>query len=266
MTYELMQGDCLVEMTKIADGSVDMICADLPYGTTQNSWDVVIPFGALWKHYERIIKPDGAIILFSSQPFTSLLIASKIEWFRQEIIWDKVLPVGFLDANRRHLRQHENIILFSKSGYTTFNPQKTKGNPYKKGKRALTSNYGKYIQMPGANLSGDRCPTSIVKISNADRSKDGHPTQKPTLLLEYLILTYTNEGETVLDNCFGSGSCGVAAMRTKRRFVGIERDETYFAIGSTQIADAARAATGLPKVLQGKSTDTAGLPMFEAYA
>jgi len=262
MNYELMQGDCLVEMAKIADGSVDMICADLPYGTTQNSWDVVIPFGALWKHYERIIKPDGAIILFSSQPFTSLLIASKIDWFRQEIIWDKVLPVGFLDANRRHLRQHENIILFSKSGYTTFNPQKTKGSPYKKGIKALTDNYSKFIQMAGENLSGDRFPTSIVKISNADRSKDGHPTQKPTSLLEYLIRTYTNEGETVLDNCFGSGSCGVAAMRTKRRFIGIEKEAEFFTIGSKQIADAARAAAGQPKILQGSASDFDALPMF----
>lgn len=260
--YTLIEGDCLEVMAGL-DGPVDAIIADLPYGTTQNAWDVVIPLPDLWAQFKRLIKPNGAIVLFGSQPFTSELVISNRKWFKQEIIWDKVLSVGFLDANRRHLRQHENILLFSPTGYSTYNPQMTKGKPYFKGLRSpkLPPVYGHFTNIISHNLTGERYPTSIVKISNAGRDKDGHSTQKPVDLLAYLIRTYTNPGETVLDCTCGSGTTIVAAIQEGRQGIGIELDSGYFDISVKRCADAARAARGLPKQL----TDTRrhdDLPLF----
>jgi len=258
MSYQLIHGDCLEVMPTLADKSIDAIVCDLPYGTTNCSWDSVIPFEPLWAQYKRIIKPRGAIVLFGSQPFTSALIMSNIEWFRQEIIWDKVLPVGFLDANRKPMKRHENIILFSPCGYGTFNPQKTKGEPYTRPQRKMTPVYGKFIEIAGVNETGDRYPTSILEISNANRVKNGHPTQKPVDLLAYLIRTYTNEGETILDNTMGSGSTIVAAIQEGRNAIGIERDADYFAIAQQRCLE----ATYQPSLFAPQPTQWELTPMF----
>lgn len=260
--YELMQGDCLVEMSRIADGSIDAIICDLPYGTTACAWDSVIPFDALWKHYKRVIKPSGAIVLFGSQPFTSALVMSNPQWFKYSLVWEKTNSGDFMLASYRPRRLHEDISIFSQGAHT-YNPQMQKGKPYIDQPRQR-SNRICDSTMPNLGIvnDGTRYPSSIQKFANGNNNIL-HPAQKPTDLLEYLIRTYTNEGETVLDNCFGSGSCGVAAMRTKRRFVGIERDAGYFAIGSKQIEDAARAAAGQPKLITGHPADLEGLPMFQ---
>ena len=162
---------------------------------------------------------------------------SNLAWFRYCWVWDKRLPIGFLDANRKPLKRHEDICVFSANGHT-YNPQKTAGAPYHKSKRALTHSYGAYVCLESHNESGDRFPTSIIDISNADRNKDGHPTQKPVALYTYLLRTYTNPGDVVLDICMGSGTTGVAAVTEGRSFIGYELREDYFAIAQRRIADA----------------------------
>ena len=236
--WTLYQGDCLDVPPTLAAGSVDAVVTDPPYGTSACAWDSVIPLAPMWEQLRRIVKPSGAVVLFAAQPFTSALVMSNPGMFRQELVWDKVLPVGFLDANRRHLRRHENVVLFSANGYHTFVPQKTSGEPYTKPTRSLTSVYGGFVLMAGCNKNGDRYPTSILQYTNADRSKDGHPTQKPVDLLRYLIRTYTNPGETVLDFTMGSGTTGVAAIMEGRRFIGVELDPGYYAIAHKRIANA----------------------------
>ena len=259
MDYRLIQGDCLEVLPTLA-GPVDMILADLPYGTTACAWDSVIPFEPLWAQYKRLIKPRGAVVLFGSQPFTSALVMSNPGWFKYEWVWDKKLATGFLDANRKPMKRHENIVVFSDSAII-YNPQFEKGTPYKRPPKADFAGYGKFELLAGCNETGDRYPTSIIEISNANRNKDGHPTQKPVALLEYLIRTYTNEGETVLDNTMGSGSTGVAAMLTGRRFIGIEMDPGYFVIAEKRIADAARQARGEFRTITDNTTHD-DLPLF----
>ena len=202
--------------------------------TTQNKWDSIIPLDKLWEQYERTVKPNGAIVLFGNQPFVSDLICSNKKLFRYNLVWDKRLSVGFLNANRMPLRRHEEIIVFYKK-LPTYNPQKSKGQPYYKGKGALTDNYGSYECLEVNNKSGDRFPTSIIEISNANRHKNGHPTQKPVALGEYLIRTYTNPGDLVLDNCAGSGSFLVAAKNTGRNYIGIELSEEYCGIARERL-------------------------------
>jgi site-specific DNA-methyltransferase (adenine-specific) len=238
--YTLYRGDCLDILPTLEAGSVDAVITDPPYGTTACKWDSVIPFEAMWAGIKHVIKERAAVVLFGSQPFTSALVMSNVDMFRQEIIWDKVLPVGFLDSNRRMMRRHENIILFSVSGYTTFNAQKTSGHKtYIKTKRKQYEGYSAFKTEDGTNTDGTRFPTSIKKVSVAGcRSKTVHPTQKPVALMEYLIRTYTNEGDTVLDFTMGSGSTGVAALRTGRKFIGIELDPDYFDIAVNRIANA----------------------------
>ena len=233
---KLMQGDCLELMKGIADKSVDMVLCDLPYGTTQNKWDSVIPLDLMWSQYERIIKDNGAMVLFSAEPFTSLLIASNIKSFRYDLIWSKPQGSDFLNANRKPLRSHENICVFYKK-QPTYNAQKTDGKPYKaKSGDTTTSNFGKFNgSYHTENADGKRCPLTVLKFSGEHNKGKVHPTQKPVALLEYLIKTYTNEGETVLDNTMGSGSTGVACLNTNRRFIGIELDETYFNIAKERI-------------------------------
>lgn len=234
MTYTLHCGDCLDILPTIPAQSVDAIIADPPYGATACKWDSVIPLEPMWRALKRVIKPRGAIVLFAAQPFTSALVMSNAGWFRQELTWDKVLPVGFLDANRRHLRRHENVLIFSGAGYTTFNPQKSQGKPYRK-EGVYTSIYNEYAPMPGVNTTGERFPTSILQFTNADRRKGSHPTQKPVNLLRYLIRTYTNAGETVLDFTMGSGTTGVACAMEGRDFIGIELDAGYYEIARRRI-------------------------------
>lgn len=242
---DLRQGDCLELMQDIPDKSIDMILCDLPYGTTKCKWDNVIPFKPLWEQYKRIIKDNGAILLFSAQPFTTDLINSNRKMFRYEIIWEKTVGLNFLNANKMPLRIHENICIFYKH-LPTYNPQKSK---------KITSNFGKtrvkkadrakqYGKVNAQNYTdtGERYPTDVIEFSNWNGVKYGdnskatkHSAQKPVPLLEYLIKTYTNEGDTVLDNCMGSGSTGVACLHTNRNFIGIELDKYYFEIAKSRI-------------------------------
>ena len=236
---ELWHGDCLELMKNIPDGSVDMVLCDLPYGTTRNNWDIIIPLDRLWERYKRVIKENGSIVLFSAEPFTSILITSNIQWFRYDLIWSKTQGSDFLNANRKPLRSHENICVFYKK-QPTYNPQKTDGKPYKsKSGETTSSNFGKFNgNHHTENKDGKRYPLSVLQFSGEHNRGKKHPTQKPTDLLEWLIKTYTNDGETVLDNCMGSGSTGVACANTNRRFIGIELDEGYFNIAKKRIEEA----------------------------
>lgn len=215
-------------MARIDDGTIDMILCDLPYGVTQNKWDNVIPIEPMWAEYKRVIKPHGVIALTSMQPFTSQLVMSNPEQFKYEIIWDKVGITGFLNAKRQILRRHEDILIFY-SGQGTYNPQKTAGEPYDRGYRCgKTPNYGKQHRYIARSKTGDRYPTTILKISNADRGGHIHPNQKPVKLFEWLIKTYSNSGELILDNCMGSGTTAVACIDTNRNFIGFETDKEYY--------------------------------------
>ena len=237
---QLIHGDCLEKMKEIPDKSIDMILCDLPYGTTsKNKWDIVIPFDGLWKAYNRIIKDNGAILLFGQPPFSSELIVSNKEMFRYEWIWQKTLPQGFLNSNRMPLRATENVSVFYKK-LPTYNPLMKDGKPYDKGirKANCTTNYGDFRETIAKNETGRRFPINVIKFSNANHQNIFHPAQKPVPLLEYLIKTYTKEGDTVLDNCMGSGSTGVACANTGRDFIGIELDDNYFQIAEKRINDA----------------------------
>lgn len=235
----LMLGDCLERMSEIPDGSVDMILADLPYGTTACKWDVVIPFELLWAHYWRVIKSNGAVVLFGSEPFSSHLRISQIKRYRYDWIWDKVKPSGFTLAKTRPLKQHENILVFwqIKANYIAQVTQRENVRKYnRKGKVYGNAEHLKTDDKQTRLLTVYK-PKSIITISNADQRNRHHPTQKPVALLEYLIRTYTNEGETVLDNVMGSGSTGVACLNTNRKFIGIEKDDAYFEIAKKRIGE-----------------------------
>ena len=231
MSIELLQGDCLELMKDIPDGSVDMILADLPYGTTRNKWDEILPFNALWKEYERIIKDNGAIVLHSQQPFTSKLIMSNSKIYKYSWIWSKSQVSGFLNAKRQPLREHEDICVFYKK-QCTYNPQMIKGKMQLKNTGGDSSNYNKFEAQP--HYSDEYYPKTILDFP-LRRFKGGHPTQKPVELAEYLIKTYTNEGDTVLDNVMGSGTTGVACKNLNRNFIGMELDEEYFKIATERI-------------------------------
>lgn len=246
----LYKGDCLEIMQKIPDKSVDMILCDLPYGTTQCKWDSVIPFLPLWEQYERIIKDNGAIVQFSTQPFTTDLINSNRKLFRYEIVWKKTVGTNFLNANRMPLRAHENILVFYKK-LPVYNPQKTRKINQNYGKTRIKNadrmkQYGKVAAQDYTD-TGERYPVDVIEFSNWNGVVYGntnkatkHPTQKPVALLEWLIKTYSNEGELVLDNCMGSGSTGVACVNTNRRFIGIELDDNYFNIAEKRINEAVK--------------------------
>lgn len=242
---DLRHGDCLELMKDIPEKSVDMILCDLPYGiTSRNKWDVVIPFNNLWDEYRRIAKENAAILLFGSGIFTAELMLSNPKWWKYNLIWEKTQPTGFLNANKMPLRSHEDICVFYKK-QPTYVPQKTKGNKRKVSKaehKALckkTSNYGEYGY--AEYDSTERFPKSVLKFKKDIQKSALHPTQKPVALLEYLIKTYTNEGDTVLDNCMGSGSTGVACINAGRNFIGIELDENYFNIAHKRIDEVMRA-------------------------
>ena len=241
---ELIHGDCLEKMKHIPDKSIDMILCDLPYGTTACKWDVVIPFEPLWEQYKRIIKDRGAIVLTASQPFTSSLVSSNYPMFKYEWIWDKKKPSGFQLAKVRPMMKHENIIVFCK-GSPMYYPIRTPRDKVKKNSFQSKSESSPLARHDGIErVYTDFLPKSIIEISNANQRNRLHPTQKPVALLEYLIKTYTNEGETVLDNCAGSGSTGVACINTKRNFIGIEKDDKYFEIAKKRIADAIKDSEG----------------------
>jgi site-specific DNA-methyltransferase (adenine-specific) len=240
---KLINGDCLIEMQNIPDKSIDAIICDLPYGTTACKWDTVIPFEPLWAQYKRIIKDNGAIVLFGSQPFTSALVMSNPKWFKYEWIWKKTRYTGNLNATRMPLKAHENIIIFGK-GKITYNPLKTIAEEHRIDKRkninpSIVKEGGSYNGSKGfINIrkkdNGTRYPISVQEFKNPNNNSL-HPTQKPVPLLEYLVKTYTNEGDTVLDNTFGSGTTGVACKNLNRNFIGIELDEKYFNIAKERI-------------------------------
>lgn len=232
----LYKGDCLIEMNKINDKSVDMILCDLPYGTTQNKWDSIIPFDDMWKQYNRVIKDNGAIVLFCDGLFQAkLILSNEVNW-KYNLVWNKILSTGFLNANRMPLRSHEEISVFYKN-QCTYNPQMTKGEPsHGKGNNKNIKNncYGHFNFVDNAGNT-DKFPVSILNFQKPHPSKGVHPTEKPVDLLKFLIKTYTNENETVLDNCMGSGSTGVACKFTNRNFIGIEKDDIYFEIAKQRI-------------------------------
>jgi len=280
---QIIHGDCLEKMKDIPDKSIDMILCDLPYGTTACKWDVVIPFNkyvqigekviyeqeyvfdkmksgvsykealedflsiskdGLWDNYNRIIKDKGAIVLFGSEPFSSYLRMSNIKQYKYDWIWDKVNRyTGYGNCKNAPLKRYETISVFAKQK-TTYNPQMTVGKPYKKTGDYSSKIYGTgKIKKTGEN-SGTRYPYNILQFKGDDKKNCFlHPTQKPVSLLEYLIKTYTLEGETVLDNCMGSGSTGVACINTNRNFIGIEKDDKYFEIAKKRIADTVKDAS-----------------------
>ena len=275
----LLHGDCLVEMKKIEDNSVDLILCDLPYGTTDRSsvekkngknrllkWDTVIPLDSLWLEYKRVLKPKGAVVLTADQPFTSKLIMSNIEWFKYEWIWKKKITTGFLLANYRPMKQTEDVIVFSPAhaaaasrhgGNMTYNPQgliekrvKKKNNP---------KNLGKFLHNPEHMGKRNRLlsetefeqkftnyPSEIIEFG-LDRNVV-HETQKPVALMEYLIRTYSNEGEIVLDNCMGSGTTGVACINTNRKFIGIEKNDEYYDIAKERIITSEEENQAIPSL------------------
>ncbi len=221
-------------MKDIEDESIDMILCDLPYGTTACKWDIIIPFDKLWEQYKRIIKPKGAIVLTASQPFTSALVMSNPKWFRYEWIWYKNIGTNFLDANRKPLKIHEEILVFSKKLASYF-PQKTFGKAYyqKQGNVPEIIADKKLISIDTINY-GDRYPTSVIKF----KSQRGlHPTQKPVSLFEYLIKTYTKENDLVLDNCAGSGTTAIACINTNRRYILMEKEPKYYEVINKRIND-----------------------------
>lgn len=242
--YKLLQGDCLELMNKIPDKSIDMILCDLPYGTTKNKWDSVLPFDKMWEQYDRIIKENGCIALFADGMFMSDLMQSNKKLWRYNLVWDKELISGFLNANRMPLRSHEEICIFYKK-LPTYNPQFTEGEPLHgmgtkfSQEKNKNNNYGNFdsCNNPSAKRIGDtkKYPKSIVKFPRPASCVMIHPTQKPVELLEWLIKTYTNENDFVLDNCMGSGSTGVAAIGINRNFIGIELEEKYFNIAKERI-------------------------------
>lgn len=218
-------------MTDIPDGSIDMILCDLPYGTTaRNTWDSIIPYDELWNQYNRIIKDNGAILLFAQLPFDKALAMSNPKMLRYEWIWKKQQGTGHLNAKKMPMKAHENILVFYKK-LPTYNPQMREGKPYTCKSGRGSSNYREQKSVVTQN-DGYRYPIDILEFSS---DKGLHPTQKPVALLEYLIKTYTNENETVLDNCMGSGSTGVACIHTNRNFIGMELDENYFKIAEQRI-------------------------------
>lgn len=235
MKIDLRQGDCLELMKNIPDGSVDFVLADPPYGTTACKWDNVIPFEPMWEQVNRIIKRNGAICLFGSEPFSSALRMSNIKNFKYDWIWEKEQGANFMLCKYQPYKVHEIVSVFSKAKHNYF-PQMTEGKPYISGKGTSGEITGNIRKVQTKN-EGKRYPRSIQRV-NTEKSKSKHPTQKPIALLEYLIKTYTNEGETVLDFTMSSGSTGVACINTNRNFIGIELDEGYFNIAKERIKNA----------------------------
>lgn len=231
----LYHGDCLELLKAVPDSSVNMVLCDLPYGTTRNKWDSSINLDALWIEYKRVLAEGGAVALFAQMPFTATLYNSNPKWFRYEYIWVKNRGTGFLNANRMPLKAHEQILIFYPK-LPTYNKQRRLGfSNYSATSKGLSSNYGKFRSMGTVVTDGSRDPIDILHF-NAECGK--HPTQKPVLLLEWLIKTYTNAGDTVLDNTMGSGSTGVACVNTGRNFIGMELNADYFATAQARIKEA----------------------------
>lgn len=237
----ILKGDCLDLMKDIPSGSVDMILCDLPYAVTQNKSDILIPFDSLWAQYERVIKPNGCIALYAQGIFFVDLVNSNRKLFKYDLVWDKMLVSGFLNANRMPLRSHEQVAIFYKK-QPVYNPQMTEGKPlHSKGKAYLTKeckndNYGSFDQIEDIRAGETlKYPKSIMQFRKPHPSKALHRTEKSVECNEYLIKTYTNEGDVVLDNCAGSGTTGVACINTNRRYILIEKDDIYFDVINRRI-------------------------------
>lgn len=227
--------DCFDVFPSIADGSVDLVLSDIPYGTTQCKWDSVLDLQMMWEHLYRIAKPSAAIILFSAQPFTSVLVASNLRDWRTEWVWEKGNATGFLNAKKQPLRAHENIEVFYRR-QPTYNPQMTEGHERKTSKRKSVNSecYGKALNLTEYD-STKRYPRDVQFFSSDKQKGNFHPTQKPVSLMRYLIETYSNAGETVLDFTMGSGTTGVACMDTNRNFIGIEKDKEIYRVACTRM-------------------------------
>jgi DNA modification methylase len=234
----LYLGDCLDILPNLPDNSVHCIIADLPYGTTYAPWDSIIPLGLLWEQYKRIIIGNGALIFTASQPFTTTLIQSNLSWFKYEWIWDKQNPANFANAKKQPLKQHENVLVFSK-GQSPYYPIKTPGKPnHKQGVSKKNVSETRLISdRVEDDLSGMKYPKSILYFPKHSSQCGLHPTQKPVDLISYLIRTYTQPGEVVLDNVMGSGTTGLAALQEGRKFIGIEKDSKYFEIACKRLED-----------------------------
>ena len=232
----LIHGDCLEKMAEIEDGSIDMVLTDPPYGTTACKWDSIIPLEPMWEHLKRVIKPNGAIVMTASQPFTTTLIASNMKMFKYCWVWQKQQGTNPMLAKKQPLKVHEDVCLFYQK-QPAYIPQMTEGTPYSgfSSENATTGEImGKSKSIHRHNPTGERYPITVQKF-NTERKRGGHPTQKPVALMEYLIKTYTNEGETVLDFTMGSGTTGVACKNLNRSFIGIEKDAEYFQLASDRI-------------------------------
>ena len=245
--FDLRYGDCLEEMRRVPDGSVDLVLTDPPYGTTACKWDSIIPLEPMWLQLKRIIKPNGAIVMTASQPSTTTLIASNMKMFKYCWVWEKTVSANFMNAKNRPLTKHEDIVVFS--GGTTSNGSKRNMPYFPQDLIEVNQNHSRPRKYPSEHrfvrkshkltrvIKYSNYPSSIQKFNNGN-NKSAHPTQKPIALMEYLIKTYTNEGEMVLDFTMGSGTTGVACANLKRRFIGIELDGKYFGIAAGRIMDA----------------------------
>ncbi len=245
----LFEGDCLTWLARFPDASVDMVLCDLPYGTTRNPWDSLIDLDALWREYARVVKPTGAIVLSSQGVFTARLILSKERWFRYKLVWEKSKPTNFLNARKQPLRKHEDICVFY-ADQPTYHPQMQPGVPYDKGVRKdqLSGSYGDF-QPVRVTSRGGRYPTDVIYFKTAEaEGQVWHPTQKPVELAKYLVRTYTNPGDLVLDNAFGAGSFLVGAAAEGRRFVGIELNRSSHRFRRETVDLVAVASTRLTAV------------------
>lgn len=243
---KLIHGDCLELMSSIPDNSVDMVLCDLPYGTTACKWDTVIPFAPLWEQYKRITRPNAAIVLTASQPFTSALVMSQASAYRHRWVWDKVKPSTGLHAKFMPLQVIEDVLVFC-FGRVPYIPQmlvKPARREWKNDSNGDAFGGGRVRRLH--DNGGLGFPKNLISLSNANQTNRTHPTQKPVALMEYLIRTYTHEGQTVLDNCIGSGTTGVACINTGRSFIGIEKDANYFNIAKERIESAKRSYDDLP--------------------
>jgi len=240
MINKIIHGDCLEIMKDIPDKSIDMILCDLPYGTTACTWDTIIPFEPLWALYKRIIKDNGAIVLTASQPFTSALVMSNVKMYRHQWVWNKNNSAGFALAKIRPFAICEDVMVFGRNKVNYYPQMEVRGAPRLKGGYSTSENYG---VVPSKSKSNIYYPKNLINISTASQIGKIHPTQKPVALFEYLIRTYTNECDKVLDNCIGSGTTAVACINTNRNFVGIEKEKKYIDIANNRIKDALEQRT-----------------------
>ena len=235
----LLHGDCFERMKEIPDGSVDMILTDPPYGITRCKWDKAQSFEPMWEEFRRVIKPNGCIAIFAGEPFSSALVQSNLKMYRYELIWQKNAASDFLNAKHKPLKIHDKIQIFYQAS-PTYHPQKTKGKPYRRPpSRALREMYRELEDFERVNVTGDRYPTTVIRFPI---ERGLHPTQKPVPLLAWLIRTYTDVDDTVLDPFMGSGSTGVACVHEGRRFIGMEREDKYFEVAKRRIEGARNGA------------------------